>query len=136
MREILFKAKRVFDDKWVVGYLVKGESCYIITSEDFYSAVATPTRMCTEHQLVDKNTVCQFTGLLDIDGNGIFEGDIVKVESMCVGGENIDGIYTVNYDEAAFWLEDKENQKAYLLFQECCEFKIIGNIHDEVKACE
>lgn len=68
----LFKAKRIDDGEWVVGYIARygytgREKYYIIPSyaSDLYSF------------LIDKNTICQCTGLKDRHGNLIFENDLM-----------------------------------------------------------
>lgn len=64
-REILFRGK-TFGGEWVYG---------------FYQVINHPSR--DYHQIagreVDGNSICQFTGLFDMEGNQIFEGDIVKL---------------------------------------------------------
>ena len=73
MREILFKAKRLDNGKWVEGYYIKrpndpaGEKHYIATVGN-----------CQWYE-IDPNTLCQFTGLTDKDGDKIWENDIVDV---------------------------------------------------------
>ena len=75
-REILFKAKTIDGNRWVEGALLwdsyKGKKrCYILEDNavDFQ-----------EFEDVHPETVCQFTGLLDKNGNKIFEGDVFKCD--------------------------------------------------------
>ena len=70
MRAILFKAKKLSDGKWVKGYLVKTPFCTFI---EWYE-----DSVCNKEK-VDPSTVCQFTGLKDNDGNGIYEHDIISI---------------------------------------------------------
>ena len=82
MREILFKAKRVDDGKWVEGYLIViGEKAYIICQAEVMCTDNENTDLyATEWYEVDKNTICQDTGLIDNNGNKIWENDIVTFE--------------------------------------------------------
>lgn len=86
MREILFKAKILNSDEWIEGYYVKGA-----------------TRHCILKNLtgypkwdIDPNTLCQYTGLIDNNGDKIWENDILHCKNRPMV-ENADFITQVEW---------------------------------------
>lgn len=73
MREILFKAKRIDNGEWVYGNYA---FCDCYTKQKHYIFQNKPLEYA-----VDENTICQYTGLTDKNGNKIWENDIVRGHS-------------------------------------------------------
>lgn len=73
IENIKFKAKRLDNGEWVEGNLrtTKSGNAMIIPIENSGSYPVEPA------------TVCQFTGLKDIYGQEIWEGDILAGEPEC-----------------------------------------------------
>ncbi len=120
MRDIEFKAKETFKNIWVYGYLCKN----LLVGDYMISKTFEPW-------FIQRNTVCQYTGLIDKNGNKIYENDIVQYNGIKKGY-----IYFDKY-RAAFMITDFESE--YF----CCpiidvqhngslDIEVIGNIHDNV----
>ena len=133
MRDIRFKAKRKDNGEWIDGYLFNngydGDEerffvGYIIIDE--YAGTADDEWDITgiDFAEVIHETVCQYTGLNDINGNMIFENDVVEY-----AGDR----YTVEWTQhnARFSLLDLQEDVV-------CDFdnfyghelEVIGNIFD------
>lgn len=153
MREIKFRAQRIDNREWVYGSYTQ------MREEDHNECFRTKPHK-TYHRIwqweagdwnmggyanyeVIPVTLCQFTGLKDIDGVDIYEGDIIKQQNF--NGEEYTAIYQVCYDLGSFCLQlVKGNAKAmkdsgysswsFELYAEdkgkIRKGQVIGNIHD------
>lgn len=125
----LYRAKRIDNGGWMCGYIARyghtgREKYYIIPSyaSDLYSF------------LIDKNTICQCTGLKDKNGKLIWENDIVDCSD-----EECCGYIGWNESEAGFYfnvlLEDGGFEEEHIYdYQDCIE--VIGNKFDNPELLE
>lgn len=136
----LFKAKvkhngnHLFSGDWVQGSLIKktkGYFIYVIEEDDLGNVVR-------EFEVeVIPETVCKFTGLLDKNGNKIFELDLCKdqfnrimkvvfhnfrLKFECISGGDSD------HWKYADFIDWCKYQGAYITNN--CRVETIGNIHD------
>lgn len=129
MREILFRAKRKNNGEWVEGSYHHQTDYYGDLCDTHYiiNGNATDTEGYGEHYEVDPETLCQYTGLNDKNGNRIWENDIVKHEISDTTG-------TVKWYEEDYvgWCVDDvyvdEQQFTDEMWNEC---EVIGNAFDD-----
>lgn len=127
MREILFKAKRIDNSKWIKGYYQKR---YDLLSNEEHLIFHADSYNVWEYAEIIPETVCQFTGLCDKNGKKIWENDILMA--------NLDESYPedVTYETVewgvAGWVTHEANSidRQYLDEFDLEHFEVVGNIFD------
>lgn len=112
MREILFRAKRLDNEKWIEG-------CYYHCCGTAYGATFIAVNDFGFIEVIS-HTVGQYIGENDKNGEKIFEGDIVLSEYGTIGiveWDNEHCSFLVNIGDDYQMLTDSE-------------YQVIGNIYD------
>lgn len=113
-REIKFRGFSKELNKWFFGALdnTLNWGDFVITHENGFGI----------KNRIESDTIGQFTGLKDVNGKEIFEGDTLS---------SLQGVYDVVYTDGAFYMQ-REN--AYYRFSRVFisheQIKVIGNIHE------
>ncbi len=121
MREIEFRGKRIDNGEWVYGSLITAVVSKKNKNINTFIKLQDAVETNLETFVVKPESIGQFTGLLDKNGNKIFEGDILKSDI---------------FDSQEFTLEFISGSfngytYGYLLKNEHFNrSEIIGNIHE------
>ena len=126
----LFKAKRLDNNYWILGFLSVNK-----TGKYFIRPICGSALSSEE---VDKNTICQCTGLKDRNGKLILENDIVAywdTYSTENGWAEADCIGKVLWDDEtlSFQVTNRLSAESYEVLDEC---SVIGNIFDNPELLE
>lgn len=133
----LFRAKRLDNGEWVLGYLLypfcteKGNESY------FFYATDSLDFFC--RCVVDASTICQCTGLKDKNGNLIWENDIVAYwdsYSTESGLSEADCVGKVVWDDEtiSFQVTNRLSAESYEVLGDECS--VVGNTFDNPEMLE
>ncbi len=102
MKEIRYRAKNIETEEWETGYYVRLQSNKVSTkTHRIYTGYAEEDtgELFPEYVDVNSKTVCQFTGMRDMNENEIYEHDIVeaRIGKAYIIGEvkNEDGVWVI-----------------------------------------
>ena len=139
MRKILFRGKRLDNGEWVMsGNLIHADdndihSFYIPEPKSEFGTIEDEhdNILSIEYGTfykVDPATVGQCTGLKDMNGKWIFEGDIVQIgeENGKIEYSETEAMFQVVFDT---WCTDFDHYFG-------TDFEVIGNIHDNPELLE
>lgn len=108
MREILFRGKRTDNGEWVYGFPFSYQARLVVEGIETWDG---------ERHMVDPSTVGQYIGVVDKNGDRIFEGDLLRLNA----GRTLE----VKFDDGNFYMEGTALPLRY-----GGKFTIVGNRWD------
>ena len=135
MRKNEFRGKHVTNQEWVYGYFNIDNGLSRILEKVSYKN----NDFCC-NRLIDLKTVGQYTGIKDIKGKKIFEGDIIKTDIF----RGIRGKAVIVFDLGSFLCEvisiplflPKCGMRVRRFYMDDKDMKIIGNKTDNPELLE
>lgn len=128
-REILFKAKRKDNGEWVEGQYAYIANPLTEDGKPIKHLICNGTSIFND--LIDPETLCQYTGLTDKNGKKIWENDILRNEKGDIG------VAQWFEEHAAFMIWNKtKHYVCYLAENDFSEIEIAGNIFDNPELLE
>lgn len=124
MREILFRAKRIENGEWV-----EGQYAYILnplteSGEPIKHLICNGTNIFNDE--IEPETLCQYTGLKDMNGNLIWENDIVE-------DKRFNGFYKIVFRvrDGGWYVENINSGALFRIIERTsCQYERCGNIFD------
>ncbi len=149
-REIKFRGQRTDNKKWVYGYYFKTPLTDEATGskpEDGWSFLAGRERHCISQNScvyeVIPETIGQYTGLKDENGNEIYEGDLLEFTYVDIDGERYSSLYEVVFKDCCFMSKylsqirpEYETLSEFLNIGKNDTLKVIGNIYENSELLE
>ena len=110
-RTIKFRGYNKKNNKWIYGYYLVNRGQHFIAED----GIANPLNTWEDY-LVEEDTIGQFTGLLDMGGVEIYEGDIVRVTYPNEEPKEVEVVYS-------------ESDASYIAYMGC--ERLLGLINAE-----